>query len=171
MQSIEAHPVLFSATVVACSALMFGTFLYHTITFAEEKATFKKQVAQKVEELETVDSSQELRTKRERQEEQQLAEEELDEEELAEEELDEEEEEDAKDALPLTPAKRARIHLDDYERRVHLVTFAATDEEAEFIMNYVPASRYLVNLHADELSDHVATVEYKRRRHTSCPPA
>ncbi len=149
--SIEAHPLLFGVTTAACTALMLGTFLYHSITFTEEKATFKKQVAQQVEELDSVESSQELRTKRERQEEQELAEEEP--------------------ALPLTPAKRARIYLDDYDRRVHLVTFAATDEEAEFIMNYVPASRYLVNLHADELSDHVATVEYKRRRHSSCPPA
>ena len=82
-----------------------------------------------------------------------------------------EDEAEEKDVLPLTPAKRARIYLDDYNRRVHLVTFAATDEEAEFIMNYVPSSRYLVNLHADDLSDHVATVEYKRRRHASCPPA
>lgn len=156
MTSIEAHPMLFAATVAVCSALLFGSFLYHTITFAEEKATFKKQIAQKVvEELDSVESSQELRTKRERQEEQQL----------------DDEEEAAKEALPLTPAKRARLYLDDYDRRVHLVTFAATDEEAEFIMNYVPASRYLVNLHADELSDHVAIVEYKRRRHASCPPA
>lgn len=156
IMGIEAHPLLFATTSAICTALILGSFLYHQITFTEEKQTFKKRIAQHVEELESVDSSQELRTKRERQEEQELA---------TEEEIVDEE------PLPLTPAKRARIHLDDYDRRVHLVTFAATDEEAEFIMNYVPASRYLLNLHADELADHVATVEYKRRRHSSCPPA
>lgn len=153
MAGIEAYPMLAIVTGVICSALFLGTFLYHTITFADEKQTFMKQIAIKSEELESVESSQELRTKRERQEEQEL------------EDVEEEGEE-----LPLPPAKRARIHLNDYDRRVHLVTFAATDEEAEFIMNYVPASRYLVNLHADDLSDHVAVVEYKRRRHSSCPP-
>jgi hypothetical protein len=157
-QIVEAHPVLFSATLVSCMTLIFGTLLYHMITFGEEKTNFKARAAQKVDELESVESSQELRSKRERQEDQELEEE-------------EEVEAEAEPYIPLTPAKRARIHLDDYDRRVHLVTFAATDEEAEFIMSYVPASRYLMNLHADELSDHVAVVEYKRRRHSSCPPA
>lgn len=152
---IEAYPMLAIATGIICSALFLGAFLYHTITFADEKMIFMKQITIESEELESVESSQELRTKRERQEEQML---------------EDEVEEEGKE-LPLPPAKRARIHLDDYDRRVHLVTFAATDEEAEFIMNYVPASRYLLNLHADELSDHVAVVEYKRRRHVSCPPA
>jgi hypothetical protein len=154
-------PFLASVTPALFLGLIFGTYLFHRLSFEDEKAaTFKqKQIA--VQELDRVDSSQELRTKQEREEEQSLD--------------GEEDREPAKtlidaDEIDDSVVERTIRQLNEYDERLHLVTFAATEQEADFILKYVNASRYLVNLDASDLADHVVTVEYKKRRSASCPP-
>ena len=136
----------------------FSYLIFHQTTYKEE-TTFLK--GQKVIELETVESSQERRSKKEREEEQKL-------------DTSEESEDDE------PPAKRPRLEeptvaeiveyqLDSYDQRTHLVTFAATDAEVDFIFKYVPRARYLISLDAEEMHDHITEVRYARLRSFSAP--
>lgn len=133
----------------------FSYLIFHQTTYKEEVGFLK------VQELEVVESSQERRSKKEREEEQKL-------------DTSEESENDE------PPAKRPRLaeptvaeiveyQLDSYDQRTHLVTFAATDAEVEFIFKYVPKARYLISLDAEEHHDHITEVRYARLRSFSAP--
>jgi hypothetical protein len=124
------------AGFVAFLMLAFSFGLYHVQTLREESG---KQWRQKVvetqvqqekmddQELESVETSQTLRTAKERFEEQ----------------------------------YEARM------RRVHLITFKATAEEAEWILENSPDSEYLYNLADSDLDGHVCEVRLARARSLS----
>ncbi len=148
------------AAAMAAFAMMaaFSYFIFHQTTYKEEKVFLKEQISP---ELESVESSQERRSKKEREEEQSI------------EDVDSEEEEERPTKRPRlaepTVAELVLEQLEDYDQRVHLVTFAATDAEAEFIFKYVPKARYLISLDAEEHHDHVTEVRYARLRSFSAP--
>lgn len=152
---IAAGAALFTLMVA------FSYLIFHQTTYKEETTFLKGQKGQKVVELEAVESSQERRTKKEREEEQEL-------------DTSEESEDDE------PPAKRSRLaeptiaelvehQLAEYDQRTHLVTFAATDAEVDFIFKYVPKARYLISLDAEEHHDHITEVRYARLRSFSAP--
>ena len=156
----SASAPLVSAAALFTLLIAFSYLIFHQVTYKEE-TTFLKD--QKVVELECVESSQERRSKKEREEEQSITD-----------SSDEDEDEDER------PAKRPRLseptvaelvleQLEEYDQRVHLVTFAATDEEAAFILKYVPRARYLISLNSEEHHDHITEVRYARQRCHSAP--
>jgi hypothetical protein len=124
------------AGFVAFATLAFAFALYHVQTLREESAkAWRKKIVERQnvatieekpipEELESVETSQTLRTARERFEEQ----------------------------------YEARM------RRVHLITFKATAEEAEYILENLPDSEYLYNLTGSDLDGHVCEVRLSRAR-------
>jgi hypothetical protein len=136
--------------------VMFSYILFHQTTYKEETNFLKSH------ELELVESSQERRSRQEREEEQSIT-------------------DSSDDEYEERPAKRARLEeeptirgiverqLGEYEARTHLVTFAATDAEANFIFKYVPRARYLISLDAEELHDHITEIRYERLRRHSAP--
>ena len=113
-------PMIFG--FVATLAITFSFMLYHCITIKEEY-THKKKAAVE-EELESVETSQTLRTQRERFEEQ----------------------------------------METLGKRIHLITFRATQEEADYILSELPVSTYLYNLATDDLDNHVIEARLKRAR-------
>jgi hypothetical protein len=162
-----------AAPAVAIFALMvgFSYFIFHQITYKEEKGYLNKQMLNKQKtvyapELESVESSQERRSKKEREEEQSI--EDVD----SDSDSDSEEEERPTKRPRLTGPTVAELvleQLEEYNQRVHLITFAATDAEAAFILKYVPRARYLVSLDAEENHDHITEVRYARMRCNSAP--
>ena len=128
------------AGFVAFVAVAFGAAIYHIQTLREEsgkawRQKVREQQKQNMpvlpdenqEELESVETSQTLRTAKERFEEQ----------------------------------YEARM------RRVHLITFKATAEEVEWILENSPDSEYLYNLADSELDGHVCEVRLARARSLS----
>ena len=159
-ESILAAP-LAAGTAIFTLMVAFSYLIFHQTTYKEETGFLKGQKIM-VSELEVVESSQERRSKKEREEEQTL------------DTSEESEEEDQ------PPAKRPRLEeptvaeivehqLAEYDQRTHLVTFAATDAEADFIFKYVPKARYLISLDAEEHHDHITEVRYARLRSFSAP--
>lgn len=157
-ESILAAP-LAAGTAIFTLMVAFSYLIFHQTTYKEETGFLKGQKIM-VSELEAVESSQERRSKKEREEEQALSEESEDE--------------------NRPPAKRQRLEeptvaelvehqLSEYDQRTHLVTFAATDAEADFIFKYVPKARYLISLDAEEHHDHITEVRYARLRSFSAP--
>lgn len=153
----------FVAAPAALFILMvaFSYLIFHQTTYKEETSFLEGQKLL-VAELEVVESSQERRSRQEREEEQSIT-------------------DSSDDEYEERPAKRARLEeeptirdiverqLGEYEARTHLVTFAATDAEANFIFKYVPQARYLISLDAEESHDHITEIRYERLRRHSAP--
>jgi hypothetical protein len=165
----EVNKVAAPAVAVLTLMVAFSYLIFHQITYKEEKGYLNKQMLNNQKtvyapELESVESSQERRSKKEREEEQSI------------EDVDSDSDSDVEER----PTKRPRLteptiaelvleQLEEYNQRVHLVTFAATDAEAAFILKYVPRARYLISLDAEEHHDHITEVRYARQRCHSAP--
>jgi hypothetical protein len=151
---------LAAGTALFALMVAFSYLIFHQTTYKEE-TTFLKGQKVVVTELDSVESSQERRSKKEREEEQSIT------------------SDSDSDSGDERPTKRPRLNptvkeiveyqLEEYNDRVHLVTFAATDAEANFILKYVPRARYLISLDAEEHHDHITEVRYARLRSFSAP--
>ncbi len=156
---VLAAPIA-AGTALFALMVAFSYLIFHQTTYKEETEFLN---GQKVVELEAVESSQERRSKKEREEEQSIT----------------SDSEDSDEEGGERPTKRPRLEptvkeiveqqLEEYRARTHLVTFAATDAEAEFIFKYVPRARYLISLDAEEHHDHITEVRYARMRSYSAP--
>ena len=66
-----------------------------------------------------------------------------------------------------TQRERFEEQMETLDKRIHLITFRATQEEAEYIVSELPISTYLYNLSTTDLDDHVFEVRLKRARSNS----
>lgn len=154
---VLAAPIA-AGTALFALMVAFSYLIFHQTTYKEE-TTFLKGQKVVVTELDSVESSQERRSKKEREEEQSITS-----------DSDSEDERPAKrPRLNPTVAEIVEQQLEEYSARTHLVTFAATDAEADFIFKYVPRARYLISLDAEEHYDHITEVRYARLRSFSAP--
>jgi hypothetical protein len=149
---ILAVPIAAGTALFALLAA-FSYLIFHQTTYKEEKVFLSTQ---KTEELESVESSQERRSRKEREEEQALSD-------------MEDDRPNKRQRMEPTVQERVMQQLEEYTARTHLVTFAATDEEADFIFKHVPKARYLISLDAEENHDHITEVRYARLRCHSAP--
>ena len=63
-----------------------------------------------------------------------------------------------------TKQERFEHETDTLDRRVHLITFRATQEEAEYILSEVPESFYLCNVSSHPMDQHTIEARYTRAR-------
>jgi hypothetical protein len=63
-----------------------------------------------------------------------------------------------------TKQERFEYEMEMLNQRIHLITFRATAEEAEFILGNVPEAAYLANLSAEDMDNHVIEARYRRQR-------